>query len=93
MSPRRALLALAVCAAPLLQVVGMAGHPELPESDSDVLALVAQDPSDWFLVHLLAASAAALFAVPRSRSPPSCAAAERAWRPPGRPCSCSARVR
>lgn len=57
---RRALLALAVAAAPLLQVAGMLPHPVLPETPAATLALVAQDPDGWFRMHALAASSAAL---------------------------------
>lgn len=63
MSPRRALLALAVAAAPLVQLVGILPHPELGDTDAQTLAVVARDPGQWFLIHLLSASAAVLFVV------------------------------
>ena len=63
MSPRRALLALAVAAAPLVQLAGVVPHPELPEDAAGALAVVAADPGQWFRIHLLAATAAVLFVV------------------------------
>ena len=63
MSPRRALLALPVALAPVLQIAGMLPHPELPDSAAGSLALVAEDPGAWWRMHLLAASAAFLFAL------------------------------
>lgn len=63
MSARRVLLALAVAAAPLVQLAGMVPHPELGDTAAQTLALVAQDPGQWFLVHVLSASGALLFVV------------------------------
>jgi hypothetical protein len=63
MSPRRALLALAVAAAPLVQLAGMLPHPALGDTAAETLALVAQDPSEWFRIHVLSAGAAVLFVV------------------------------
>ena len=63
MSPRRALLALPVALAPLLQIAGMVPHPVLPDSAAGTLELVAQDPGGWWRMHLLAACAAFLFAM------------------------------
>ena len=60
MSPRRALLALAVAGTPLLQIAGMVPHPELAGTAAQTLAIVAEDPAEWFWIHLLAAAAAAL---------------------------------
>lgn len=60
MSARRLLLALAVGAAPLLQMAGMVPHPELGQTAAQTLALVAADPDEWFRIHALAAAAAAL---------------------------------
>lgn len=60
---RRLLLALAVGAAPLLQLAGMVPHPVVPDSSADLLALVAQDPAQWFRIHALSAAAAALSVV------------------------------
>jgi hypothetical protein len=61
--PRRALLALPVALAPLLQITGMVPHPVLPHSAAGALAVVAQDPAQWWRMHLLAACAAFLFAL------------------------------
>lgn len=63
MSPRRALLALPVALAPLLQIAGMLPHPVLPDSAAGALALVAQDPGAWWRMHLLSAVASLLFAL------------------------------
>jgi hypothetical protein len=63
MSARRVLLALAVAAAPLVQLAGMVPHPELGETAAETLALVAEDPRQWFLIHVLSAGAAVLFVV------------------------------
>lgn len=63
MTARRALLALAVAAAPLAQLAGMLPHPALPETPAATLALVAEDPSGWVRMHLLSAAAAALSVV------------------------------
>lgn len=63
MSPRRALLALPVAAAPLVQLAGVVPHPELPDDAAGALAVVAEDPDRWFRIHLLAAVAAVLFVV------------------------------
>ena len=60
MSAHRALLALAVAGTPLLQIAGMAPHPQLADSAAETLAIVAEDPAQWFRIHLLAAAAAAL---------------------------------
>ena len=63
MSPRRALLALPVALAPLLQIAGMLPHPVMPSSPAAALEVVAQDPASWWRMHLLAAAAAFLFAL------------------------------
>ncbi len=60
MSPRRALLALPVLLAPLLQIAGMLPHPVMPASPAAALEVVAQDPALWWRIHLLAATAALL---------------------------------
>ena len=60
MSPRRALLALVVAVTPLVQLAGMAPHPELGHTAAETLAVVAQDPDEWFWIHLVAAVAATL---------------------------------
>jgi hypothetical protein len=60
MSPRRALLALVVAVTPLVQLAGMVPHPEVGGSAAETLAIVAQDPGEWFWIHLLAAAAATL---------------------------------
>ena len=60
---RRALLGLAIAAAPVLQVAGMLPHPEVGETAAQTLAVVAEDPGLWTRIHLTAAAAAALFAV------------------------------
>lgn len=57
---RRLLLATAVGAAAVLQVAGFATHTELGETPTQTLAIVAADPDQWVLTHVLAASAAAL---------------------------------
>ena len=63
MSPRRALLALPIALAPLLQIAGMLPHPELPDSPAASLQVVAQDPAQWWRIHLLSACASFLFAL------------------------------
>lgn len=60
---RRVLLAVAVVAAPALQVAGMLLHPPLAEDPAGQLAIVAAEPGRWFVAHVVAASAAALFGV------------------------------
>jgi hypothetical protein len=60
---RRVLLGVAVVAAPALQVAGMLLHPPLAAEHADQLAIVAEDPGRWFVAHVVAASAAALFLV------------------------------
>lgn len=60
MSPRRVLLALVVAATPLVQLAGMIPHPDLGGSSAETLAIVAQDPDEWFWIHLVAAVAATL---------------------------------
>jgi hypothetical protein len=60
MSARRWLLALAVAGAPLLQLAGMVPHPVMPEAPAEALAVVADDPGEWFRIHVIAASSAAL---------------------------------
>ena len=60
MSPRRALMALVVAVTPLVQLAGMAPHPELGHTAAETLAIVAQDPDEWFRIHLLSAAAATL---------------------------------
>jgi hypothetical protein len=60
-SARRALFALPVALAPLLQIAGMVPHPVLPDTAAETLALVAEDPAQWWRIHLLAACAAFLF--------------------------------
>ena len=60
MSPRRALMALVVAATPLVQLAGMAPHPELGSTAAETLAIVAADPDEWFRIHLLSAAAATL---------------------------------
>ena len=63
MTARRALLALPVALAPLLQIAGMLPHPALPATAAGALAVVAEDPAGWWRMHLLAAAAALLFAL------------------------------
>ena len=63
MTARRALLALPVALAPLLQIAGMVPHPVLPDSAAAQLAVVAADPAAWWRMHLLAAGAALMFAL------------------------------
>ena len=63
MTARRALLALPVALAPLLQIAGMLPHPVLPDSAAAQLAVVAADPAAWWRMHLLAAGAALMFAL------------------------------
>jgi hypothetical protein len=63
MTARRALVALPVALAPLLQIAGMLPHPVLPDSAAGTLDLVAADPGQWWRMHLLAACAALLFAL------------------------------
>jgi hypothetical protein len=60
LTARRVLLALAVAAAPLLQLAGMLPHPALPEDPAQALAVVAEDAGEWFWIHVVAASSAAL---------------------------------
>jgi hypothetical protein len=60
MTARRALLALAVAAAPLLQLAGMLPHPVMPEDAAQALAVVAEDPGGWFRIHVIAAASAAM---------------------------------
>jgi hypothetical protein len=82
MSPRRALLALPVALAPLLQIAGMLPHPVLPDSAAGALALVAQDPGSWWRMHLLAACASSCSPSPRRRSRRWRATAGAGWPPP-----------
>lgn len=63
MSARRVLLALAVAAAPLVQLAGMVPHPELGDTAAETVAVVAQDPAQWFRIHVLSAGASVLFVV------------------------------
>ena len=63
MSPRRALLALPVALAPVLQIAGMLPHPVLPDDPAGSLQLVAEDPAQWWRIHLLSACASFLFAL------------------------------
>ena len=58
---RRALLAAAVVAAPVLQVTGMVLHPPLAPTPAGQLDVVAADPGLWFAAHVVAAAAGALF--------------------------------
>ena len=60
MSPRRALMALVVAATPLLQLAGMIPHPEVGGSSAETLAIIAQDPDEWFWIHLVSAVSATL---------------------------------
>lgn len=63
MTARRVLLAVAVAAAPLVQLAGIVPHPELPDDAAATVAVVAADPDGWFRMHLLSAVAAVLFVV------------------------------
>lgn len=57
---RALLLALAVGLAPVLQLIGFFLHPVIPDDPAGLLAVAARSPERWFLVHAVAASAAAL---------------------------------
>lgn len=58
---RRVLLAAVVVAAPVLQVTGMLLHPPPASTPAGQLAVVAADPGLWFVVHVVAGAAGALF--------------------------------
>lgn len=56
----RRLLAVALVAQPLLVGVNATFHPEIEFTAAGVLAGAAQDPTRWYVIHLVAALGAAL---------------------------------